>query len=42
MVAQRYTFLSDEAAPGAAYFRKPFEGKALLAAIRRAIKLASR
>ena len=36
-------FLSDEAQRlGCAYFRKPFEGKALLEAIRRAIDLDSR
>ena len=35
--------LRDEAQRlGCAYFRKPFEGKALLEAIRRAIELASR
>jgi len=38
ITGQDTPFLSDEAARlGHAYFRKPFEGKALLAAIRRAI-----
>jgi|ERR1700757_4415004 FixJ family two-component response regulator len=40
ITAQDEPFLRDEAQRlGCAYFRKPFDGKALLEAIRRAIKL---